>query len=167
MSIEKEKLCQPFILKNYSYNPYTGKIYSKIYNKEIGYFDKSIGYKKITININGKNIKFRFHRVAWLLFYGNWPTKEIDHKNQNKLDNRIINLREATKQQNQRNRFKQKNNSSSGFKNVYKNGNKWQVDFIVNKQHKYFGSYKTKEEANEVARKNEKEIYKEYAPTVQ
>lgn len=44
--------------------------------------------------------KFRAHRVAWALHYGEWPDNDIDHINGNKSDNRIANLREASRAQN-------------------------------------------------------------------
>lgn len=40
------------------------------------------------------------HRLAWLLHTGNWPEADIDHKNGNKSDNRIENLRPASRSQN-------------------------------------------------------------------
>ena len=44
------------------------------------------------------------HRLIWLYHYGEWPKECIDHINGIKDDNRIENLREATKQQNNFNR---------------------------------------------------------------
>lgn len=44
----------------------------------------------------------RAHRVIWCMVYGYWPLW-IDHKNQNKTDNRLANLREATREENGRN----------------------------------------------------------------
>lgn len=52
------------------------------------------------------NVIYRAHRVCWALHYGQWPQKEIDHKNCNPIDNRIINLREATSSQNNGNQRK-------------------------------------------------------------
>ncbi len=37
------------------------------------------------------------HRLAWLHFYGKWPQLDLDHFDCNPLNNRIANLREATK----------------------------------------------------------------------
>lgn len=57
------------------------------------------------------------HRLAWLYVYGYWPTKEIDHINRIKTDNRIANLRHVSRQENECNKGVQKNNRS-GFKGV-------------------------------------------------
>jgi len=44
------------------------------------------------------------HRLAWLYVHGRWPSAQIDHRNMDRDDNRIENLREATNQQNVANR---------------------------------------------------------------
>jgi hypothetical protein len=48
---------------------------------------------------------FLAHRIAWLIHYGRMPKSDIDHINGIIDDNRIENLREATKSQNQLNAF--------------------------------------------------------------
>lgn len=61
---------------------------------------------------------YKAHRVIWLLHTGAWPTLEIDHINGDKLDNRIRNLREASRAENCRNKGITRANTS-GFKGVY------------------------------------------------
>lgn len=102
-----------------SYDPDTGKVTwrktgpGRRANLQAG-CKRSDGY--IDIEIEGVTCKA--HRLAWLLHYGEWSAGELDHKNRDKADNRISNLRLATKSQNCGNAGRQKNNVS-GFKGVY------------------------------------------------
>lgn len=45
----------------------------------------------LTLGINKRFL--RAHRVAWAIYYGQWPTDQLDHINLNKSDNRIVNLK--------------------------------------------------------------------------
>ncbi len=60
-----------------------------------GRLDKD-GYVLIGLNYR----EYRAHRLAWFYFYEKWPDTELDHKNRNRRDNSIDNLREATHSQN-------------------------------------------------------------------
>jgi hypothetical protein len=54
------------------------------------------GYR--LIKVDGKS--YKAHRLAWLMTHGEWPAEQIDHINGVRTDNRIVNLREASKKQN-------------------------------------------------------------------
>lgn len=69
----------------------------------------------VNICVRGRN--YGAHRLAWLYVHGEWPPKFIDHVNGDLSDNRIANLRPATRAQNGANR-KLESNSSSGLKGV-------------------------------------------------
>lgn len=56
------------------------------------------------------------HRLIWFMFKGYWPENDIDHKDCNQINNRIENLREATRSQNLANQRRKPN--SSGYKGV-------------------------------------------------
>jgi hypothetical protein len=58
------------------------------------------------------------HRIIWRWMTGEWPD-EVDHINLDPADNRWVNLREATRSQNNMNRRHQERNSI-GFKGVTK-----------------------------------------------
>ena len=58
------------------------------------------GYTAVTVD--GKT--YLAHRLAWLHFYGRWPAGEGDHKDRDRTNNRILNLREGSKSFNQQNR---------------------------------------------------------------
>ena len=94
---------------------------------------------KITVGIDGRMVLI--HRVIFLWHHGHMPTY-IDHKDLNKLNNRIGNLRPATKAENGRNRSKQRNNTS-GHKGVTwdKSRSKWTAAIVVNQKRIYLGRF--------------------------
>ena len=64
----------------------------------------------LNISIDGQ--RYRAHRLAWLYVYGDLPINQIDHINRNKIDNRIVNLREVSNKENHRNMPLQRNNKT-------------------------------------------------------
>lgn len=88
------------------------------------------------------------HRVAWAMFYGEWPKGEIDHINGDRSDNRIWNLRQTTRTQNMRNQKKHKSNTS-GFTGVVwnKKTGRWRATITVSGRRIYLGSYEDISEA--------------------
>jgi len=64
------------------------------------------GYLKCQLTHDGISYSILSHRLAWLLYHKSNPSDQIDHKNGNRSDNRISNLREADASLNQRNRTK-------------------------------------------------------------
>ena len=75
-----------------------------------GFVVQSTGYKIIRVRINRKRTCFLAHRLAWFLVSGEWPPEEIDHINRDRADNRIVNLRLATRSQNHCNSKVRKDN---------------------------------------------------------
>jgi hypothetical protein len=75
-------------------------------------------------------------------------SQQIDHRNGNKLDNRLENLRPANQAENSYNQGKRKHNTS-GFKGVSwsKSHQKWQATIKVNYRQKHLGYFATAEEA--------------------
>lgn len=103
------------LISNYKYDPDTGEIMKVTGTsyKRIGFVD-SRGY--LTISHNGVSLKA--HRVAYALYYGEWPSNELDHINRRPLDNRISNLRLAD-------RFI--NNQNREFKPKWSIARKWEI----------------------------------------
>lgn len=71
---------------------------------------------------------------------------QIDHINQDSLDNRIENLRFCTRSENLRNRRKMKG-CSSKYKGVTKTYKGWRAQIVVNKKNYHLGFYDNEMEA--------------------
>lgn len=113
------------------------------------------GYRIITIN---KKTYYQ-HRLAWLFTYSELPSKSIDHINGDRLDNRIVNLRDVSASENSRNSFLY-NNNSSGQAGVsfHKSSQLWRA-FIRNDGNVVsLGYFKNKDQAI-VARKAAEKKY--------
>lgn len=97
-----------------------------------------LGY--VQIGIDGA--RYSAHRLAYLFVYGEWPAGDLDHIDQNKLNNRIANLRVASKCENQQNRPIHKNNKS-GFKGVFwhTQSGKWAARIGVNGKQRHIGVF--------------------------
>ena len=96
----------------------------------------------------------------------NCPSRlEIDHIDQNTLDNRKSNLRIVTNTQNKMNRNKKLNNTS-GYIGVawVKRISRWMAYITRNKIKINLGYYNTAEEANRARLEAEKEIFGEFSP---
>lgn len=80
-----------------------------------GSYNKVTGY----LSINCDNMSFLVHRLVWIYMYGDIPVgMYIDHVDNDKLNNRIENLRLCTKLQNKQNSSVSEK-SKSGIKGVY------------------------------------------------
>lgn len=103
------------------------------------------GYMRTTINYK----PYRLHRVIFLMHHGYMP-ENIDHIDGNPSNNKIENLREATKSQNGMNVGIKKNNTS-GVKGVcwHKGSSTWRAIVAVNGKQITLGYYKDLERAKE------------------
>ena len=101
----------------FQYNQEDGKVYWKrtyLVGKEAGSVLKNRAgnsYRIITHTFNGKQTKTMAHRLIWLLLYKEAP-KEIDHLDGDGLNNKLSNLREVSRSENNKNHRKQSNNTS-------------------------------------------------------
>ena len=144
-----------YIKKAHSYDPISGIITRTKehprygYGKPVGTLNKA-GYLRIKV----KYKLFQYHRIAWLLHYGEWPENHIDHINGLRSDNRIENLRDTTCSENQKNRNCHRSGQLLGA--IFnKSFNKWQAtapcyykDIKIGNKRKYLGLFETELEAH-------------------
>lgn len=136
----------------YSYDPETGVVTRKINaatNARAGAVAGSYygnGYRRLSAD----DAEYLAHRVIWMMVYGSWPTKQVDHINGIRDDNRIANLREATSGENHQN-LKRRSDNKSGVPGVswFKSANKWRADIQVDGKQVYLGRFDTIEAAAE------------------
>jgi hypothetical protein len=115
------------------------------------------GYTSICINYKD----FLLHRLVFLYHKGYMPNT-IDHIDGNPENNKIENLRECSQSENLYNRTNSLANIS-GYKNVYRNHNRWEVKIRINKTTKYLGRYDDLELADLVATEARNKYHKEFA----
>ena len=116
---------------------------------------KTDGYKAVYYN----KIKYSLHKAIFAYHNGYLP-KVVDHKDRNKNNNKIENLREANKSLNEANTGIRKNNTS-GYKGVsfYKRINKYRAYLKC----KHIGLFDTAEEAAKAYNDAALKAYGEYA----
>lgn len=144
-------LTQEYLKTIFHYDPLTG-VFTRLVSTsnyvkvgDIATCMDNYGYYKI--GIKGK--RYKSHQLAFLYMLGYIP-KMVDHKDQNKSNNKWDNLRETNKSGNESNTKKHKDNKS-GYKGVSRtkeNRSKpWLAAICINGKQTYIGHYSTPEEA--------------------
>lgn len=138
------------ITKDFMYDQYQyedGQLYKTGYlyqgHKAVGWFDKSTGYHRLQIGSE----TWMLHRLIWIYHYGEIPVgKTVDHRDHDKTNNKIENLRLATRSE--QNKFQRKrSNCSSQYIGVMWRERAKKFEVYVNtyvdnnKKSKYLGSY--------------------------
>lgn len=101
------------------------------------------------MNIKLLGRTYKSHRLAWLYVHGSWPDCEIDHINGDRGDNRIRNLRDVDRAENLQG-LRLYANNATGMRGVFhcKTRNRYRARVTKNGKQRYYGSYRTAEEAS-------------------
>lgn len=137
-----------FLLSIFIYRPKTGEFVRRVSRgpypagQVVGTVDGK-GYLHVSV----KKVFIRLHRLAWFLVKGAVPA-QLDHRDNDKRNNRIGNLRPCTCRGNAGNASVQKNNTS-GYRGVSFNARsqKWHAQIKINGKQTYLGRRDTPEEA--------------------
>lgn len=117
----------------------------------------------IHLHVNGK--KYLAHRLAWLYVTGEFPKNDIDHRDGNRSNNAINNLRAATRSENFEN-LSRKSSNTSGFIGVTfcKQTRRWRAEISASKVKYDLGRHDTPELAGMAYLAAKKEKHK-FQPT--
>jgi len=126
----------------------------------VGFNAGSMNYRKVQIN----NIGYMEHHLVWMLHHGSLSTLDIDHINGDTQDNRIENLREATRSQNLCNQ-KIRSDNKSGIKGVFfvRSRDKWCATIQYDGLKKHLGYFDSIDDAVNARKNAEQMIHKEFA----
>lgn len=116
------------------------------------------GYVRVRVD----HIARYAHRLAFLYQTGTWPSNDIDHIDCNPSNNAWVNLREATKVQNQANIGVRRGNRL-GVKGVRKQLNRYRATIRVYGKTVHLGSFLTPEEAHAAYMAEATKLYGEFA----
>lgn len=131
---------------------------AKYAGKAAGYLNKN-GY--VSIRVDG--VLLLAHRAIWAHVHGKWPEDEIDHRNGVKSDNRISNLRSASRSDQLAN-AKRRCDSKSGIRGVCWDARegRWLATINKNKRQIRLGLFDKIQDAKAAYTKAAEEIFGEF-----
>ena len=110
------------------------------------------------IIITFKNREYYAHRLGYYMYHGIDPLEKlVDHIDGDRSNNKINNLRLASKSENGRNRVNLSSNNTSGVIGVCwdKNAKKWKAYIMINGKTKHLGYFINKEDGIKARREGE------------
>ena len=160
------ELSQDRLRELLEYDPETGKFRNRIRRANsaigtvVGCLDSN-GYVMIRVDYR----LYRAHQLAFLYMTRSIPDR-IDHRNENKSDNRWVNLRAATNSQNMMNVSALPRNNTSGVRGVswHKGAGKWFAQIKAKGRNHYLGLFEDFDAAVKARRSAERIYFREFAP---
>jgi hypothetical protein len=104
---------------------------------------------------------YTIHRIVWKLVKGEEPPEFVDHEDRNRGNNRIRNLRAATRREQRWNSRLNKDNRA-GLRGVGRRKNKWMARIKVDGKSRCLGTFDTAEEASAAYQAAARELHGEF-----
>lgn len=169
--------CETIVRQIPDFPNYTIDIYGNVYGKIFKRFKKNSihnGYKQVNLSKDGKGHRKFIHRILGEIFVPNPDNKTyIDHKDRNRLNNDLTNLRWITRSENNMNYSGFKKNTSTNITGVFvwdSNGYKIYQTYITKNKKKQTLTFPYTPEGLQRAihwRLNKEiELFSEFAPCV-
>lgn len=92
-------------------------------------------------------VRIHAHRAAWAWSTGQWPDETIDHKNRDRLDNRLVNLRAASFSDQIRNTTSRGGTSKYKGVSFRKDRDVWRATISTGGAQTALGTFEKEEEA--------------------
>lgn len=149
-----------YLLQCFRYEPDTGNLISlhrpdnhflnahvaAIWNSKCAGKIRGVPEKEGYLIVNLDSQKYRVHRLIWMMVYGVDPGEDVDHENRVKSDNKLLNLRSCTHQQNCNNVGMRPNNTS-GIKGVGLFKGRWRARIKIDGKSIHLGVFDDKQDA--------------------
>lgn len=153
MSAKETMLCHQRVRSLFDYDPLVGRL---VWKRKISPFSSvPVGsvagtlvprccYRAVRID----KVAFYEHRLIWFWHHGVWPDGEVDHINRDRSDNRLENLRVVTREQNQQNTGRARNNTT-GVRGVsfIRSQQRYRASIGFDGRRVIIGQFRTLEEA--------------------
>jgi len=153
-------VCVEFLRECFDHTPETGALVWKV--RPLSHFKSESAMKSwnaryagvaaggmnsegyMQCRIGAKNL--RSHVICWALFHGEFPNQRLDHRDRNRSNNAIANLRLCTATENARNTARK---NPTGFRGAFKSRNRFMVRIDIGGKKLYLGMFDTPLEAHQ------------------
>jgi hypothetical protein len=134
------------VRKVFDYNPATGELsFKPSHGRKARVRVSSGGY----LRISWLGTQFLVHRVIWLWMTGSFPPSgfEVDHKDEDKANNRWNNLQLLTCLDNNQKKIQANSNNPLGIRGISQDGDKFRVRLFRDGKRVYSQTFDSFEEA--------------------
>jgi hypothetical protein len=146
------------------YDMKTGKLFWKFaasnrvkVGDEAGTIAK-VGYKYVSVDGH----RILAHRLIFFMQNGVWPDGQIDHQDNNRLNNRIENLRVCSPRENAENKRHPQSNNAVGVLGVSPSRGKFKAQIQVDGKNQFLGRYETLDKAQAAYLSAKKSLHEGY-----
>ena len=119
------------------------------------------GYVMISVHIDGVRHQILGHVLLWALHHGRWPMNELDHIDGVHSNNRIGNLREATRPEQMQNMKARLTQGAGRGVSVDARASivRYYAHITINRKRRHLGSFDTPEAAHEAYLRAKRELH--------
>lgn len=156
-----------WLREHYHYDPFTGRITYRAgrgrrIGEEVGWINHD-GYRVLKVSYQGRRLQITAHCLAWAIYYGEHPEIEVDHRDLNRQNNRIRNLRLGTRSQNLANRGVIERDLPKGVCRTRSKSKPFQAQIEVGGRKEYLGTFACPQAAHAAYAARAKEAFGDFA----